>query len=137
MSASLHAEVEATQRDELKKLEGTWNVVEAELGGSRLPEEAAKDIRLVVAGNRYTVTTREGADEGSVRLIPDEKPSAMDITGTKGPNQGKTFPAIYELKDDTLRVCYDLSGQKRPKAFETKAGTMTFLATYKRMNAGR
>ena len=34
----------------------------------------------------------------------------MTITGTEGPNRGKTFPAIYELKDDTLRICDDLSG---------------------------
>ena len=35
----------------------------------------------------------------------------MDITGTNGPNKGKTFLVIYELKGDELRVCYDLSGE--------------------------
>jgi uncharacterized protein (TIGR03067 family) len=139
MSASLHAGVDATQQssDELKRLEGTWSMQEGELGGTRLPEQATKAIRLVLAGNRYTVTTSEGADEGNVRLVPDEKPSAMDIAGTKGPNQGKTFPAIYELKDDTLKICYDLAGKQRPKTFETKAGTQLFLATYRRVKPER
>src|SRR4051794_40819519 len=36
----------------------------------------------------------------------------MDITGTSGPNKGKTILAIYEQKGDTLRICYDLSGKK-------------------------
>jgi uncharacterized protein (TIGR03067 family) len=57
----------------------------------------------------------------------------MDITGTDGPNKGKTFPAIYELDGDTLKVCYDLSGKERPKALKTESGTMTFLVIYKRV----
>jgi uncharacterized protein (TIGR03067 family) len=56
----------------------------------------------------------------------------MDIEGTKGPNKGKTILAIYELKDDTLRICYDLSGKKHPKEFKTKEGTQLFLVEYKR-----
>ena len=43
----------------------------------------------------------------------------MTITGTEGPNHGRTFPAIYELKGDTLRICYDLSGAKRPTEFKS------------------
>ena len=51
----------------------------------------------------------------AVKLDSAKKPRAMDIVGTKGPNQGKTIPAIYEFTDTTLRVCYDLSGKARPK----------------------
>jgi len=57
----------------------------------------------------------------------------MTITDTAGPNQGKTFPAIYELKGDTLRICYDLSGAKRPTEFKTVAGTQLYLVTYTRV----
>jgi uncharacterized protein (TIGR03067 family) len=56
----------------------------------------------------------------------------MIITGTEGPNHGKTFPAIYELKGGTLRICYDLSGAKRPTEFKTSAGTQLYLVTYNR-----
>jgi uncharacterized protein (TIGR03067 family) len=56
----------------------------------------------------------------------------ITVIGTEGPNQGKTFPAIYELKKDTLRICYDLSGAKRPTEFKTMSGTRLFLVTYKR-----
>ncbi len=56
----------------------------------------------------------------------------MAITGTKGPNQGKTIPAIYELNGDTLKVCYDLSGEGHPTEFQSKAGTKLFLVTYRR-----
>ena len=36
------------------------------------------------------------------------------------------------LQDDTLRVCYDLSGKKLPTEFKTKADTKLYLVTYKR-----
>jgi uncharacterized protein (TIGR03067 family) len=56
----------------------------------------------------------------------------MDVKGTKGPNKGKTFPAIYEVKGDTLRVCYDLDGKERPREFKTEKGKKYFLVTYER-----
>ena len=40
--------------------------------------------------------------------------------------------AIYELNGDTLRICYDLSGSKRPTEFKTAAGTKLYLVTYNR-----
>jgi uncharacterized protein (TIGR03067 family) len=60
------------------------------------------------------------------------KPGSMSVTGTEGPNRGKTFPAIYELTGDTLRICYDLSGAKRPAEFKTVTGTQLYLVTYHR-----
>jgi uncharacterized protein (TIGR03067 family) len=56
----------------------------------------------------------------------------MTIVGTKGPNTGKTFPCIYDIKGDTFRICYDLSGAKRPTEFKTAAGTKLYLVTYNR-----
>jgi uncharacterized protein (TIGR03067 family) len=56
----------------------------------------------------------------------------MDITGTEGPNKGKTMLAIYELEGDSMKVCYDMSGKERPTEFKTKPGTAQFLAKYKR-----
>jgi uncharacterized protein (TIGR03067 family) len=56
----------------------------------------------------------------------------MDIVGTKGPNRAKKIPAIYELTDTTLRICYDLSGKARPKEFKTRSDTQLFLVEYKR-----
>lgn len=56
----------------------------------------------------------------------------MDVTGTDGPNKGKTIPAIYELDGDTLRICYDLSGKECPKEFKTEKNTKLYLVTYKK-----
>lgn len=111
-----------------KMIEGTWIPMSAELGGQKLPESMLKDAKLVLTDGNYTYQI----DQGTYKLIPAEKPRAMDITGTKGPNHGKTFLAIYELSGDTLKICYDLEGKTRPNEFTTKAGTKQFLVYYQR-----
>jgi uncharacterized protein (TIGR03067 family) len=118
-------------KDEAKKMEGTWLPSSAELAGEKFPDEVRKTIKLVLADDKYTVTVGKNPDKGTVKLDPSKKPKEMDITGTEGPNKGKTFLAIYELKDDTLRVCYDLSGKSRPTEFKTTAGTRLYLVEYK------
>ena len=114
--------------DDSKVLEGTWVILEAELGGQKLPDENIKGAKLILDEGKY----RFQNDQGEYKLYPGEKIKAMDIMGREGPNKGKTFLAIYELEGDTLKICYDLAGKIRPKEFKTEAGTRQFLVTYKR-----
>ena len=110
-------------------IEGTWILVSAELAGKKLPDQGLKDTRLILSDGHYTYQN----DQGTYKLLPSEEPYAaksMDITGTAGPNKGKTFLAIYELTGDTLRICYDLEGKLRPREFTTLLGTRQFLAVY-------
>ncbi len=116
----------------LAEMSGTWVPTAAELDGEKLPETVYKTIKLVLKDEKYTVTVGKQVDEGTVKLDLETDPTGMEIKGTKGPNEGKTIPAIYELKDDTLKVCYNLDGEKRPKEFKTTAGSNYYLVTYKR-----
>jgi uncharacterized protein (TIGR03067 family) len=115
-----------------KSLDGTWIPEAAEIAGQKFPDEVRKSIKLVVKGDKYTVTVGKETDEGTVKLKTTAKPKELDITGTDGPNKGKTILAIYELDGDTLKVCYDLGGKDRPTEFKTKEGSQQFLVTYKR-----
>jgi uncharacterized protein (TIGR03067 family) len=113
-------------------LEGTWLPSTAEFGGKPFPEEVRKIIRLEIKGEDYTVTVGTKPDRGTCKLDSSAKPKTLDITGTEGPNKGKTILAIYERDGDTLRVCYDLGGKNRPTEFKTTAGSRLFLVEYKR-----
>jgi len=113
-------------------LDGTWLPEAAELSGVKYPDDVRKATKLVMKGDKYTVTVGTQSDRGTVKLDASVEPKTMDITGTDGPNKGKTFLAIYEHDGDTLRVCYDLSGKSRPTEFKSKPGTQLFLVTYKR-----
>jgi uncharacterized protein (TIGR03067 family) len=122
-----------TRADDAKDLEGTWALTSGELGEAKFPDELVKTIKLVVKDGKYAVTVGKQEDKGTCKLAPDKKPKEMDIIGSDGPNKGKTFLAIYELKGDELKICYDLGGKDRPTEFKAKANTMHFLAVYKRI----
>jgi uncharacterized protein (TIGR03067 family) len=121
-----------SRADDAKSMNGTWLPSAAEFAGEKYPDEVRKSIKLVIDDRKYTVTVGKELDKGTVKLDPSKKPKEMDIIGTEGPNKGKTILAIYEKTDDTLRVCYDLSGKARPTEFKTTKGTQLFLVTYNR-----
>ena len=118
--------------DERKLLQGAWLPTAAELSEKPFDEATLKTMKLVLEGDMYTVTVGKAIDKGAIKIDPAAKPKTMDIIGADGPNNGKTFLAIYELSGDTLRICYDLTGKARPREFKTKKGELLFLATYKR-----
>lgn len=103
-----------------------------EVSGQKLPDAVVKTFTLVLAGEKYTVKSGGPDDTGTVKLVPAEKPKERDVVGVEGPNKGKTFLAIYELEGDSLKVCFDLAGKKRPVEFKSAPGTKQFLATYMR-----
>jgi uncharacterized protein (TIGR03067 family) len=121
------------QADDSKDIQGVWSPVEAALGTQKMSQDFLKTTRLRVANDQYEVVVGKDADRGRLKLDSGAKTKAMDIIGTEGPNKGKTFLAIYELKGDTLRICYDLSGEKRPTDFKTGDEKSLFLVTYKRV----
>jgi uncharacterized protein (TIGR03067 family) len=115
------------------KFDGTWLPVKAELAGDPMPNEVLKKTTLKLDGNRYEVTvTGYLPDSGTFTVDDGARPKTMKITGVNGPNAGKTFLCIYEIKKDTLRICYDLSGANFPVEFKTSPGTKLYLVTYNR-----
>src|SRR4029078_5017685 len=82
--------------DDAKAVQGTWLPVKGELAGQPMPDAVLKTIRLVLADGKYTAYVGDEPDKGTYTLDAASKPKSMTITGTEGPNHGKTFPAIYE-----------------------------------------
>ena len=131
LCAHYFAESAMSSKLDDKSTDGTWQLVSAELAGESLPAEAIKSIKMILKNGTYTVYA-ESEDRGTVQVDTSKSPATLDITGTEGPNKGKTFLAIYELKDNRMKVCYDLSGKSRPTEFKTKAGTLLYLAEYEK-----
>jgi uncharacterized protein (TIGR03067 family) len=70
-------------------------------GRSRLPDEVLKTIHPENHGENYEVTIEgeKEPDKGTCTYDTSVKPHRMTIKSTSGPNKGKTFLAIYEMKD--------------------------------------
>jgi uncharacterized protein (TIGR03067 family) len=131
LSATAMLSAQETSKDQ-KSLEGNWTPTTVEIGGTKFPAAELKIWKLIISGNTYKVFVDEKTDQGTIAIDAAKKPKTMNITGTDGPNKGKTFLAIYETQGDTLRICYDLSGKGRPTEFKTEKGAPLFLATYQR-----
>ena len=130
--AVLLAVLSSSAEDDIKLLQGTWLPVKAELGGRSMNDEVLKTISLKFEQTNWVVYVGEHPDKGFYTVETTTKPKNMTITGTEGPNHGRTFPAIYELKGDSLSICYDLSGAKRPSEFKSVEGSKLYLVTYTR-----
>jgi len=118
--------------DDAKGVQGNWKPVKAELAGQPMADAVLQTISLKLDKGKYEVFVGQNPDKGTYTVDATTKPKSMSVTGTEGPNNGKTFPCIYELNGDTLRICYDLSGAKRPTEFKSVAGTKLYLVTYQR-----
>jgi len=121
-----------TQDSKEKALqEGLWRPLTATLGDNPMPAEILKIMTLRMKENQYTLKIGNLIDKGTWKLLPKTKPQAMDITGTVGPNKGKTIPSIVEVKGDNMKICYGLAG-KRPREFKTADQPGLYLVMYKR-----
>ena len=118
---------------DLKKLEGTWTFDSVEAGGNKLPAEQFKTMSVTMEGTKYSVKLNDMVVEAATQKIdPSKSPKTMDVTVTEGPNKGKVYLAIYEINGDTLKVCFDPEGKKRPNEFKGDVGSQT-LVVHKRV----
>jgi uncharacterized protein (TIGR03067 family) len=130
--AALTTSPAADSTTDAKAVQGHWKPVKAELAGQSMSDDVLKTFTLKMENGNYEVFVGEHPDRGTYTLDATTTPKSITVTGTNGPNQGRIFPAIYELKGDALRICYDLSGVKRPAEFKSVAGTKLYLVTYQR-----
>lgn len=112
------------------RFEGTWIPISQELGGQALPAGMLEKQRLILSDSNYTFIA-ESVDKGVVKYEADK----MDIYGREGVNKGKHFTAIYKIENEQLTICYNLTGDSYPTAFETKSKPGLFLSVFKRESA--
>lgn len=108
-------------------LNGTWKPISEIIAGNPFPETVWATQRLMMYDSSY-ILSAESIDAGKAILTD----STMDIYGLEGPNAGKHFKARYKLQNDTLTICYDLTGTVYPESFISNYDNFYFLATFVR-----
>ncbi len=118
-------------------LAGYWDVTGTEREGVRSKEFLY--TRLVFTGEKLTASRAQqpGALKGSeerheARYRLDAASKGIEVKFLTGPDQGKTFYGVYELKGDELKVCWGESKEKRPTTLSTKKGSDAVLLVLKR-----
>ena len=114
----------AQEGTDAEKFQGTWTITVMEKRGEKQPEEKLKDLRAVIEGDSFRL--KMGDQEGeraTIKLDPSKTPKAIDLQpATPGRKETRPSRGIYELKDDTLKLCWRKEGGERPTDFATKAG---------------
>ena len=113
-------------------LSGSWALASGVMAGEKMTDEVRKSVHLMLRNGKYTAKVGEDTDQGTYTVDNSKTPATITLVGTKGPNQGKTMLAIFEVDKGALKVCYDMSGKAFPTDFESKKDTHLFLATYER-----
>ncbi len=114
---------------------GTWQATSVTINGNKAKDEDVRKARVVnEADGRWAILVEGKAlFRGTHKIDPTKKPRAIDMLCTEGDAKGKTYLGIYELRNDTRKVCYAEAGEKRPTEFSSKPGSQHILAEFRRV----
>lgn len=109
------ADLVAAERKELK---GTWVV-----HGGNLPDEVRRQSRVIIDDGLFTLEMGEQQTIMVIDLDPTQSPRQINLT--KGQRVAR---GIYELKNDTLTICYEVQGGvARPQKLAVVTGSEVLL----------
>jgi uncharacterized protein (TIGR03067 family) len=123
-------------KKELAKFEGEWQAVKIVNDGQEaVPEDALKEVRLTIKGNKRVLKVGDELKaESTFELDPAKAPKAITVTvTTEGPLKGQKLPGIYEVTDDAHTIVLNLKGNDRPKKLESTEGSGYLLQKFKRV----
>lgn len=121
-------------RKDRKQIAGTWRALALEVNGDVAAKEDARKI-TVVNGPDGSWSIRSDDQEisrGTSTIDPLENPKTIDITVTEGDGAGNLYLGIYELGENTRKLCFAPSGEKRPTDFYSAPGSQHIFVTFER-----
>jgi uncharacterized protein (TIGR03067 family) len=125
------AKNDATKKDE-QKFNGSWKAVSVEYDGKEVPKDAVDKTSLTVKGEDYTFRRGNDVVKGTHKLDASKTPKTIDAVRSEGTDKDKPLLGIYELSDDTYKVCFAPPGGERPTEFVSKPGSKVRLIVMKR-----
>jgi uncharacterized protein (TIGR03067 family) len=124
-------------RDDRDRLQGIWIGVLVERDGRVVHRDAdARTARVRFVGSVAVFEDTDTTLVGNFQLGPSRTPKTFDLTVDEGGAE-ETYPAgIYELNDDSFRLCFAFPAAVRPSEFATYPGSGRTLFVYRRLGSG-
>ena len=116
----------------IEKLQGVWNIVSLEIDGRTMPASMLGGARIEIQGDHFTSIGMGATYEGKIEIDATRIPRTLNMNFTAGPEKGNTSLGIYELDEDTWRLCITTRGADRPTTFAGEAGTGNAFEILKR-----
>ena len=130
MLASCRGVSAADPADDIKKWQGTWKLVSCTYDG----EPQMADMEWIVDGDHYNIRLDQKLNPDPYTITLDPSGRHVDIFHHDTPpgTFGGKLKGIYQVSDDSLTVCYDLTDQGHPKSFDAKRGSRQVLYQFRR-----
>jgi uncharacterized protein (TIGR03067 family) len=121
-------------KTEFAKLEGVWQVVSHQTEGKAANEEHWTKVHFTFKGNELTFKGDDILSKKAAKITlvidPSTTPKVIDMSIVAGEFKGTVLEGIYEIKDDSLKICFRNEEKKnRPNDFTTKddSGLVLFV----------
>jgi uncharacterized protein (TIGR03067 family) len=129
----VRADAKADVATELAKFQGTWTYETVISAGMPDPADTFYRWTVTFEGSKQTVKVAgDLISIGTLKIDPSKSPKTIDVTTAQGPNKGAIMLGIYEINGDTLKVCFDTAGKKRPTELKSPLDSVTELQVLKR-----
>src|SRR5262245_54118993 len=106
--------------DDLKALEGTWEVVSHEFNGKQATDAGyASPKKIVISAGKMNLDEKEEADY-PIKIDPTKSPKAIDVYIPLAMKFRAHNKGIYSLEKDELKICLSHSDEAgRPTKFSS------------------
>ncbi len=127
---------EAIKQDR-RQIAGSWQIVALQVDGNKSMEEDVRKLTVVnAADGRWSLRSEgEEVSKGTSTLDPTKKPKTIDFTPTDGGGNGEKYLGIYELGENTRKLCFAPAENGRPTEFSSKSGSQNIFVTFQRIKA--
>lgn len=122
-----------SQKEELKKLSGTFQITSFERDGEKYDAAKLKKMKVVQKGADYTFHDGDDITIGKDTIFPDKDPKECDSIYLNNTSKGEVVKGIYKIDNDTITYCWADPKKERPKEFATKKDAGLTLMTLKRV----
>lgn len=132
--SSAEDSAEGTIKKDRQLIEGAWRLVALEVNGNKVADADVKKL-TVVNGSDGTWSLRSEGKEvsrGTTIIDPKKKTRTIDIIPTEPGGKVDLYLGIYELGENTRKLCFAPSGKARPADFSSVPGSEQILVTFER-----
>ena len=89
---------------QLRDLEGTWEIASLEIDGQTVPPGMTANSRILIDGDRFRTESPDATYEGVFNINVEAQPHEIDIEFIAGPEAGNWNFGIFRLAGDQFRT---------------------------------